>query len=85
MAIKQIQRLQQVARNMSRTEGMTKLAISVMFVPLPILAGGIIGFWLDYSRLHTMPLLVITGTLLGTLTSFLGVYGIIVFGHKGGI
>ncbi len=85
MAIKSIERLQQAAHGMSRAEGMLKLVIVIVFVPLPILAGGLCGFWLDYYHFNTLPLLLIVGTLLGTFTSFLGVCGIIVYGHKGGI
>ncbi len=85
MANKIIQGVQQAARGMSLTEGLLKLAIAMFFIPLPILAGGLGGFWLDYYRLNTLPLLLVVGTLLGTIVSFLGVCGIIIFSHKGGI
>ncbi len=76
--------MQEAARGTSRAEGMVKLAIAVLFVPIPILVGGVGGFWLDYYRLHSLPLLVIVGTLLGTLASFIGVCGIIIYGHSEG-
>ncbi len=76
--------MHEAARATSLSEGLVKLAIAVLFVPLPILAGGLGGFWLDYYKLNTLPLLVIAGTLLGTLTSLAGVYGIIIFSHRGG-
>lgn len=84
MTSKAMLRLQEASRGMSRTEGLAKLVVAMLFVPVPILVGGLGGFWLDYYRFKTLPLLLIVGTLLGTATSFLGVCGIIVYGHKGG-
>jgi uncharacterized membrane protein len=67
---------------MSFSEGLTKLVITIFFVPLPILATALSGFWLDYHKFNTVPLLSALGAVLGTLISFLGVYGIITYKHK---
>ncbi len=81
MANKIIERVKQAARGMSLAEGLLKLGVAILFVPLPILAGGLGGFWLDYYKLNTLPLLVIVGTILGTLASLLGGCGIIIYKH----
>ncbi len=81
MANKVVERIKQAACGMSLAEGLLKLVIAMLFVPLPILAGGLGGFWLDYYKLSTLPLLVIVGTILGTLASLLGVCGIIIYKH----
>lgn len=79
MSINVIGKLQQAARDTSPAAAAVKLVITILFVPLPILAGSLTGFWLDYYRLNTLPLLLVVGTLLGTSISFMGVYGIIVY------
>ncbi len=76
-------RLQEAAAGTSRLEATMKLGLSIFFVPLPILMGGLGGFWLDHYKFNTLPLLVIVGTLLGTVASFAGVCAIITYGHRG--
>lgn len=77
-----ISRLQAVSRDMSTREGLVKLVITMLFVPVPILVLTLGGFWLDYYKFDTVPLLSIVGVILGTLFAFLGVSRIIVYGHK---
>ena len=67
---------------MSFSEGLIKLVIIMLFVPLPILGATLGGFWLDYHKLRTLPLFSALGAALGMLMSFMGVYQIIVYGHK---
>lgn len=69
--------------DMSTSEGLKKLALGVLFVPVPILilTGG--GFWLDYYKLNTLPLFLAVGVVLGTFVAFVGVCRIITYGHKG--
>jgi len=75
-------KLNQASIDMSVSEGLIKLAITVLFVPIPILATALGGFWLDYYKFNTTPLLTVIGTILGTLIAFTGVYQIILYGHK---
>jgi len=67
---------------MSRSEGLIKLVITMFFVPLPVLAFAAVGFWLDYYRFDTLPLLTAAGAVLGTFVALIAVYRIIVHGHK---
>ena len=77
-----IRKLHQVSTDMSLSEGLIKLVIIMLFVPIPILVGAIGGFWLDYYKLNTLPLLTVAGTILGTLIAFGGVCQIIIYRHK---
>lgn len=79
-----IERLQKASREMSGPEGLMKLVFVVFVVPVPILALALSGFWLDYYRFGTLPILTTVGAVLGTLLSFIAVYRIIVCGHTGG-
>ncbi len=79
-----IQPIHHAALNMTQTEGNIKLLVTMAFVPLPIVAGALGGFWLDRYQFHTLPLFSITGTLAGTVAAFLGVCAIITYGHRGG-
>ncbi len=63
--------LHQVPRDMSTSEGLIKLVITMFFVPILALAAG--GFWLDYYKLNTLPLFLALGAVLGTFTVFIGV------------
>jgi hypothetical protein len=69
-------------RGMSRLEGLIKLAITMIFMPFPILICGLGGFWLDYYKLHTLPLFSVLGALVGTALGFVGVVFIILFGRR---
>ena len=81
--MKLMENLHQAAYSMSYPEGLIKLVITMFFVPLPILALTLGGFWLDYYKLtNTLPLLTAAGAVLGTLIAFMGVRQIIVYGHK---
>lgn len=77
-----MRKLHKASTEMSVSEGLRKLAITMLFVPIPILATTLGGFWLDYYKLDTLPLLTAAGAVLGTFVAFMGVYGIIVYGHK---
>lgn len=70
--------------DISPSEGLKKLVLVMLFVPVPILilTGG--GFWLDYYKLNTLPLFLALGAVLGTFVAFVGVCRIITYGHKGG-
>ena len=79
-----MKRLLQVAPFITTPEALTKLTIVIcVVVPVPILAFTTTGFWLDYYKLHTMPLFTILGAMLGTVLAFTGVLYTIVFGHRG--
>ena len=65
--------LHQVPRDMSTSEGLIKLVITMFFVPIPILALAARGFGLDYYKLNTPPLFLALGAVLGTFTAFIGV------------
>jgi len=80
--MKLMENLHQAAYSMSYPEVLIKLVITIFFVPLPILALTLGGFWLDYYKLNTLPLLTAVGAVLGTLIAFMGVRQIIVYGHK---
>ncbi len=77
-----MRKLYQASTEMSSSEGLIKVAITMLFVPIPILATALGGFWLDYYKLNTVPLLTVVGAVLGTFLAFMGVYRIIVYGHK---
>jgi hypothetical protein len=78
MAIKGLHR---AAREMTIGEGLQKLVISMVFVPVPIVALTPGGFWLDYHELNATPLFLALGAVLGTFISFIGVCKIIAYGH----
>ncbi len=82
MIINMMKRLRQVSREMSVSEGFIKVGIAMLFLPVPIMATTLVGFWLDYYKLSTLPLFSALGVLLGTLLALGGVYKIIVYGHK---
>jgi F0F1-type ATP synthase assembly protein I len=73
--------LNKAAREMTVREGFLKLVISMLFVPVPIVALTLGGFWLDYYELNTTPLFLALGVVLGTSISFVGVCKIITYGH----
>ena len=77
-----IKRLHQVAHEMAVSEGLLKLVLTMFLVPIPILVAALTGFWLDYYKLDTFPLLTIGGAILGTFIAFMGVYRIIIYNHK---
>lgn len=78
-----MKKLHQVSRvDMSPREGLVKLVITMLFVPIPILVFALGGFWLDYYQLDTSPILTAIGAILGTLIAFLGICRIIIYGHK---
>jgi len=77
-----MKRLHKAAGDMTSSEAIVKLAITVFFVPVPILALTIGGLWLDYYKLNTTPLFLALGAVLGTLISFVGVCKIIAYGHS---
>ncbi len=70
-------RLHQISADMSYREGFIKLAITVFFVPVPILAFTGLGVWLDYYKFNTLPLFSALGVVLGTFIAFVGVCQII--------
>lgn len=76
-----MKRLHKAAREMTIREGLRKLVISMLFVPVPILALTLAGLWLDYYKLNTTPLFLALGATLGTFISFVGVCKIIAYGH----
>jgi hypothetical protein len=73
--------LHKAAREMTIGEGLLKLVISMVFVPVPIVALTLAGLWLDYHELNTTPLFLALGAFLGTFISFVGVCKIIAHGH----
>ena len=75
-------KLHQVSTEISLSEGLIKLLITIVFVPVPILSFALGGFWLDYYRLDTLPILTAIGAALGTFVAFIGVCRIIIYGHK---
>ena len=68
--------------DLSPLEGLVKLVITMLFVPIPILVFALGGFWLDYYKFDTLPLFLAVGAILGTLIAFLGICLIIIYGHK---
>jgi len=78
-----IRKLHQAASAMSTSEGLVKLVITIIFVPFPILAATLGGFWLDYFKLNTFPILTVGGAVLGSVLASIGVYQIIIYGHGG--
>ncbi|MFC2067077.1 AtpZ/AtpI family protein [Chloroflexota bacterium] len=77
-----IKRLHRAAHDMAISEGLLKLVLTMVFVPIPILIAALTGFWLDYYKLDTLPLLTIVGAVLGTFIAFMGVYRIIISRHN---
>ena len=77
-------RVKQVVPYVTPAEALAKLAIVLAIVPLPIVVLALAGFWLDYYKLSTLPLLTIVGAVIGTVVAFIGVMQIIVFGHREG-
>ena len=77
-----MKRLHKAAGDMTISEATVKLGITVLFVPVPILALKIAGLWLDYYKLNTTPLFLALGAVSGSLISFLGVCKIITYGHS---
>ena len=77
-----IKRLHQAINDMVLSGGLPKLALIMVFVPVPILIAALTGFWLDYYKCNTLPLLTITGAILGTGIAFMGVYRIIIYKHN---
>ncbi|MDP6646964.1 MAG: AtpZ/AtpI family protein [Dehalococcoidales bacterium] len=61
---------------MSRREMALRLLGMGWYVGICIVLGVFGGLWLD-SKLHTRPVLVIIGLLLGTIVAFYGVYRMI--------
>ncbi|OGO23231.1 MAG: hypothetical protein A2144_09205 [Chloroflexi bacterium RBG_16_50_9] len=74
--------LKNTSSGMTFSAGLVKLVITVFIVPVPILALALVGFWLDYYRFETLPILTIIGALLGTLLSFIAVYRIIMSAQR---
>jgi hypothetical protein len=80
-----LRRLKQVAPYVRTGEALAKLAVVLtVVVPVPVTGLALVGFWLDYYKLSTFPLLTIAGIILGTFVAFIGVIQIIFFGHKEG-
>ena len=77
-----MRKLHQASTEMSVSEGLTKLLITIVFVPIPILSFALGGFWFDYYKLDTLPILTAIGAALGTFIAFIGVCRIIIYGHK---
>jgi len=76
-------RIKEVAPYVTPAEALAKLVIILtIVVPVPIMALALGGFWLDYYRLDTFPILTVLGIVTGTLVSFLGVCKVITYGHK---
>ena len=76
-------RVKQVVPHVTTGEALAKLAIVVtVVVPVPIVVLALAGFWLDYYKLSTLPLLTALGIVIGTAVAFFGVVQTIVFGHK---
>lgn len=80
MTIKELHQVSHI--DMSPREGLVKLVITMLFVPIPILVFALGGFWLDCYQLGTLPLFFAVGAILGTLIAFLGICRIIIYGHK---
>ena len=58
---------------MSRWEAALRLVGVGFYIGISILLGVMCGLWLD-SKLHTEPILVIVGLILGIIIAFYGVY-----------
>ena len=67
---------------MALSEGLLKLVLTMVLVPIPILVAALTGFWLDYYKFDTLPLLTIGGAILGTVIAFAGVYRIIIYNRN---
>ena len=83
MLTKMLGEIKEVAPYVTPAEALVKLVIVLLFiVPVPIVALALGGFWLDYYRLNTLPILTVLGIVTGSLASFLGVCKVITYGHK---
>lgn len=67
---------------MSSRELLFKLGGVVFLVAFCILLFAMIGFWLDYYKLHTVPIFTVLGAVGGTVLAFFGTLRIIVYGHN---
>ncbi len=65
-----LKRLHEASRDMSFSEGLIKPVVAMFFVLLPILAGALGGFRLDYYKFDTLC------TILGTRCYLGHVYGL---------
>lgn len=78
-----IEKLKSTANEMTPLEGAIKLGITLIFIPICSLTFMLGGFYLDYYRLGTLPAFTFVGTFFGVLITFIGIYLIVTFGHKG--
>jgi len=83
MIMKKLHQVSQI--DMSPSEGLVKMVITMLFIPIPILVFALGGFWLDYYKLDTLPILTAIGAALGTFIAFIGICRIIIYGHKEGV
>jgi len=76
------EKLSQTSKEMTPEEAMVKLAIVVLFVPVPLLIFTLGGIWLDYYKFDTLPLFSVLGVVLGISFASLGVYKIVTHSHR---
>lgn len=65
-----------LATGMKRWQAALRLVGMGWYVALSIVGGVLAGIWLD-NKLHTKPVMVIIGLLLGLVIAFYGVYQMI--------
>ena len=68
--------------NMSFSELVIKLPIVMLLVAFCILTLALTGFWLDYYKFHTLPILTAIGAITGTALGFILTWSVIRYGHK---